>query len=251
MSYTIAVAGKGGVGKTTLSGLIVRYLVGKGKGPVFCVDADANSNFNEVLGVEVLNTVGGVREEVLSNIDKIPAGMPKEAFIEMRLQDAISENKDFDLIVMGRPEGQGCYCYANSLLRKYIDTLSDNYKYVVIDNEAGMEHLSRRTTRNIDLLLIVADATPVGIMTASRINKLIDELKLNIKKRELVIGGAVDAFNAGAKELIGKTGLQIAGIIPNDTILLDHAFSEKSIMELPENSPALIAVKKIMDKLLS
>lgn len=249
MSYTIAIAGKGGVGKTTLAGLIVKHLVSKGKGPVFCVDADANSNFNEVLGIDVQATVGSVREDVLSNIDQIPAGMPKESFIEMKLQDAITETKDFDLIVMGRPEGPGCYCYANSLLRKYVDLLSENYEFVVIDNEAGMEHLSRRTTRSIDLLIVVADAAPVGIMTAGRINQLVDDMKLKVKNRVLILGRAGELHPA-IEDRVSKTSLELAGVIPNDKILLDYSFEGNSVINLPENSAAVLAVNEIMDKLL-
>ena len=246
MGYTITVAGKGGVGKTTFTGLIARYLIKSGKGPIFAVDADANANLNEVLGVEADQTVGGVREDVLANINLIPAGMTKEAFIELRLQEAIIETKNFDLMVMGRPEGPGCYCYANSLLRKYIDLLSDNYKYVVIDNEAGMEHLSRRTTRDIDLMFIVSDAAPVGIDTAKRISNLVDELKLKVKEKYLVLSRVNGELHPALQKRIDESGLKLAGIIPADEKIVQLSYDNRPIVDLEDETPAIIAADKIL-----
>jgi CO dehydrogenase maturation factor len=201
---------------------------------------------NEVLGVEADQTVGGVREDVLANINLIPAGMTKEAFIELRLQEAIIETKNFDLMVMGRPEGPGCYCYANSLLRKYIDLLSDNYKYVVIDNEAGMEHLSRRTTRDIDLMFIVSDAAPVGIDTAKRISNLVDELKLKVKEKYLVLSRVNGELHPALQKRIDESGLKLAGIIPADEKIVQLSYDNKPIVDLEDETPAIIAADKIL-----
>ena len=159
MPYSIGLAGKGGTGKTTVAGLLVKYLAEKGKIPVLAVDADANSNLNEVLGLEVEETLGDAREEMKKGV---ATGMTKDVFMEMKLEQAVVEAKGFDLIVMGRPEGAGCYCAANTLLTNYLDRLINNYAYIVMDNEAGMEHISRLTTNNVDLLLVVSDPTPRG-----------------------------------------------------------------------------------------
>ena len=172
MTNSIALAGKGGTGKTTIACLVVRYLVENGKIPVLAVDADANSNLNEVLGLEVKETLGDAREEMKKGVS---GGMTKDVFIEMKLQKAVVETPGLDLIVMGRPEGPGCYCAANTLLSSYLDKLIENYKYVVIDNEAGMEHISRLTTKNIDILLVVSDPTRRWIQTAARIFELTDK----------------------------------------------------------------------------
>ena len=174
MAFTIAVSGKGGTGKTTLTGMLINFLVRKGKKPILAVDADANANLNEVLGVEVYQTIGDAREQMKKDV---PVGMTKDVWFEMQVQQAVIEQKDYDLIVMGRPEGPGCYCAANSLARRYIDILTDNYKYVVIDNEAGMEHLSRLTTQNVDLLFVVSDPTVRGIRTPGRILEVVRELE--------------------------------------------------------------------------
>ena len=173
MSKTIALAGKGGTGKTTLAGLLIKYLVEKGMTPVLAVDADANSNLNEVLGLEVEETLGQAREEMKGGVS---AGMTKDVFMEMKIQEAVVEADGFDLIVMGRPEGSGCYCAANTLLTQFLDKLLGNYRYAVVDNEAGMEHISRLTTGNVDVLIVVSDATRRGIQAASRILKLTEEL---------------------------------------------------------------------------
>ena len=184
MSFTIAVSGKGGTGKTTLSGMIIRFLLDKGKGPILAVDADSNSNLNEVLGVEISSTIGNAREVMKKDV---PVGMTKDIWFEYKVQEALTEAKGFDLIAMGRPEGPGCYCAANTLARKCLDILTGNYKYIVIDNEAGMEHFSRLTTRDVNLLFIVSDSSQRGILTASRIRDLIHELDLRIVREVLII----------------------------------------------------------------
>src|SRR4030066_2492745 len=184
LSFTIAVSGKGGTGKTTLSGMIIRFLLDKGKGPILAVDADSNSSLNEVLGVKISSTIGNAREGMKKDA---PVGMTKDIWFEYKVQEALTEAKGFDLIAMGRPEGPGCYCAANTLARKCLDLLTGNYQYIVIDNEAGMEHFSRLTTRGVDLLFIVSDSSRRSILTASRIRALIHELDLHIKQEAVVI----------------------------------------------------------------
>ncbi|HIJ59855.1 MAG TPA: AAA family ATPase, partial [Nitrospirae bacterium] len=190
MAYTIAFAGKGGTGKTSLAALTIKYLLSKRKYPILAVDADSNSCLNEAIGVDVHTTIGKLREESLdivrSGTDR-PGGMSMEQLFDYQVQQSLIESKGFDLLVMGRPEGQGCYCAANNIIRKYTDLLSQKYPYVVIDNEAGMEHLSRRTTHAVDLLIMVSDATIKGVTTLKRIDDLVDELKLDIKKRISII----------------------------------------------------------------
>lgn len=210
MVKTIAVAGKGGTGKTTLTGLIIRWLVEHKETPVLAVDADPNTNLNQVLGVQVENTIGSLREEILTKIDEIPAGVPKETFLEYRIQEILVEATDFDLLAMGRQEGPGCYCYINNVLRRYVDELADNYKTIVIDNEAGMEHLSRRTTREVDLLLMISGPSPRGIMTTQRLRELAKELDLEVKKTKLVVnrvkGGKLPEL---LEERVKQTSLEI------------------------------------------
>ncbi|MFP4444705.1 MAG: AAA family ATPase, partial [Desulfosudaceae bacterium] len=153
MAFSIALAGKGGTGKTTIAGMLIRYMSEKGKTPILAVDADSNANLNEVLGLEVPDTLGNAREEMKKGA--VPSGMTKDIFISMKMEEAIAEADGYDLIVMGRPEGSGCYCAANTLLVNFLEKLSDNYPWIVIDNEAGMEHISRLTTSDVDILLIV------------------------------------------------------------------------------------------------
>ena len=184
MSFTIAVSGKGGTGKTTLAGMVLHYLLDKGKGPILAVDADANANLNEVLGVEVKSTLGEARELMKKDV---PTGMTKDIWFDYKVQESLVEAKGFDLIVMGRPEGPGCYCAANTLARKCLDLLTENYRYIVIDNEAGMEHFSRLTTRDVDLLFVLSDSSRRGILTASRIRDIVRELDLHIAHEVLVI----------------------------------------------------------------
>jgi len=247
MAFHIAVAGKGGTGKTTVAGLIVRYLVSLGRGRVLAVDADANMNLNEVLGLRVHQTIGQIREALGS----VPAGMTKDAYINYRSQECLIEADGFDLIVMGRPEGPGCYCYANTLCKKYVDEMADSYAWVVLDNEAGMEHLSRRTTHNMDVMFAVTDSSVRGIQAAKRIEELVGELKLNVGKVALVVnrvaGGELDP--ATVRE-IDRLGLDLVGVIPSDPNVTAFDLEGKPTFLLPDDSPAYRAVVSIVDRIL-
>jgi CO dehydrogenase maturation factor len=244
LSFTIAVSGKGGTGKTTLAGMIMRYLIDKGKGPILAVDADANSNFNEVLGVEVRSTIGDAREMMKKDV---PTGMTKDIWFDYKVQEALTETKNFDLIVMGRPEGQGCYCAANTLARKCLDLLTGNYRYIVIDNEAGMEHFSRLTTRDVDLLFILSDSSRRGILTASRIKDLIHELDLHIVREVLVINRVQGELDSEILEEVKRQDLELAGILPMDQEVYRFDTEGKPTFHLPEESKVVQAARKIFE----
>ncbi len=252
MAYVIALAGKGGTGKTSIAGLTVRYLLEKKKKSVLAVDADSNSCLHEALGVEVHATIGHLREESLQAIrsgGERPGGMSMEQLFDYQVQQSVIEAKGFDLMVMGRPEGPGCYCAANNIIRKYTDKLSETYSYVVIDNEAGMEHLSRRTTHKVDLLLIVSDPTVRGIKTARRIAGLVKELDLDIEKYALVINRISGEEGTELAELAAELGLEVAGMVPQDIMVFQNDLQGRAIIELPEDSPAVRAVYAVLDKL--
>lgn len=246
MAYVIALAGKGGTGKTTIAALAIRYLIEKKHKPVLAVDADSNSCLNEALGVSVHATIGGLREESLATIRSgagRPGGMSTEELFDYQIQQSIIEAKGFDLLVMGRPEGPGCYCAANNIIRKYTDKLSEKYPYVVIDNEAGMEHLSRRTTQNVDILFIISDPSQKGLLTARRINNLVDELQLKVAQRILII-------NRAPEELTGNTvALPFEAVfnVPEDREIFRLDLDGKPIFDLPQDSPALKAIFHILD----
>jgi CO dehydrogenase maturation factor len=209
----IAVAGKGGTGKSTVAALLIRALLAQDKKPVLAVDADPNSTLGDYLGITCACTVADLIEQT-KGLRNLPDGVSKPAHLEYQLQSAITESAGLDLLVMGRPEGPDCYCMANNILRGYVQKIVGNYPYVVIDNEAGMEHLSRKTTQNIDVLILVSDPTAVGLKTAGRIRELIDKMPfLNIRKRYLLVNRVTDsAFNRAKAEEI--TGLKIIGILP-------------------------------------
>ena len=245
MTYSIALAGKGGTGKTTMAGLLVRYLVESGRTPVLAVDADANANLNEVLGLEVRETLGEAREEMKRGV---ATGLTKDVFMRMKLEQAVVEAKGFDLIVMGRPEGPGCYCAANTLLTTYLDGLIGNYAYVVVDNEAGMEHLSRLTTNNIDLLLVVSDPTRRGIQAAARILDLASELKLNIKQQKVLVNQVKEHQLPGIETLLEELGLDLVGLVPEDEEIVEFDLHGRPTIELSRSSAALGAAFQIFDK---
>jgi CO dehydrogenase maturation factor len=247
MPYSIGLAGKGGTGKTTVAGLLVKYLVGRGKVPVLAVDADANSNLNEVLGLDVEETLGKAREEMKKGV---ATGMTKDVFMKMKLEQAVVEAKGFDLVVMGRPEGAGCYCAANTLLTNYLERLINNYAYVIMDNEAGMEHISRLTTNNINLLLVVSDSTRRGIQAASRIYDLTRELGLRIDQRSLIVNQAKDGQESEIRKRAEEFGLEVTGIIPEDPLVRQFDLEGKPTTELNGKSAALNAAFAIFDALL-
>ncbi len=252
MAYVIALAGKGGTGKTSIAGLTIRYLIEKKKKSVLAVDADSNACLNEVLGVDVHATIGRLREESLRTIrngDERPGGMSMEQLFDYQVQQSIVESKGFDLIVMGRPEGPGCYCAANNIIKKYTDSLSETYSYVVIDNEAGMEHLSRRTTHKVDLLLIVSDPTVRGIKTAQRIEGLVRELALEVDKHALLVNRVRENEMDDLGGFAAQLGLEVAGFIPQDKNIFEFDLRGRAIIDLPGDSPAVSAVYGILDKL--
>lgn len=254
MAHVIAVAGKGGVGKTTLTGLIIQYLGEKGKGPILAVDADANSNLNEVLGVEVEATLGDVREEVarseMAKDNPIPAGMTKADYMEFKFDDALVEDKDFDLLVMGRTQGKGCYCFVNGLLQAQLQRLEKNYPYIIVDNEAGMEHISRGVLPGMQTAILVSDCSRRGVQAVGRIAKLIEECDMHPRQIGLIINRAPGGvLNEGTKQEIENQGLHLLGIVPQDETVFDYDCEGTPTIKLPEDSPVKKAIREIVDKL--
>ena len=250
MSFTVALSGKGGVGKTSVASLIVKNLLSRREGPVFAVDADPNSNFADQLGVREYGTVGDLREELLKARDSLPAGMSKADFIGYRIQEIIVESKGFDLLNMGRPEGPGCYCYVNSLLREFLDTRGKNYRYTVVDNEAGMEHLSRRTTRDVDALLVVSDLTPVSLSAAFRIGELARGLDLTIRRVGLLLNRTSEIPPA-VVEKAEASGLALFGSVPEDPEVLSRSRGGVPLLGIGEDNPAYQAVGAILERIFT
>jgi CO dehydrogenase maturation factor len=248
MTFTIAVSGKGGTGKTTFTGMIIKYLLDTGRTPVLCVDADANMNLNEVLGVEVRSTIGEARELMKKDV---PTGMTKDVWFEYKVQESLTEGRGFDLLAMGRPEGAGCYCAANTLARKSLDLLTENYRYVVIDNEAGMEHFSRLTTRNVDALFILSDSSRRGILTAARIRDLIRELNLDIRRELLVVNRVPGELAPDILDEIKRQNLELAGTLPQDDEIYRYDLEGKPTFDLPLTAPSVLAARRILDAVLS
>lgn len=253
MTHTIAIAGKGGVGKTTTSGMIVDYLCKSGKAPILVVDADANSNLNEVLGVEIETTLGDIREEMAQaekRGDTIPGGMTKADYAEMRFNDALIEEDDFDMLVMGRTQGKGCYCFVNGILQTQLDKYRNNYNYVVIDNEAGMEYIARGTLPHIDTLLLISDCSRRGIQAVSRIADMVKDLNLAPGTVKLIVNRAPKGeLNDGVREEIEKHGLDLIGVLPQDESVYEADCEGKPSSKVSDDSPVKIALKKIIKEL--
>ena len=248
MPFSIALAGKGGTGKTTVSGMLIKYLVRNGKKPVLAVDADSNANLNEVLGLEVADTLGNAREEMKKGI--VPGGMTKDIFMSMKLEQAISEAEGYDLVVMGQPEGSGCYCAANTLLTGFLEKLSGNYPYIVMDNEAGMEHISRLTTNNVDILLTVTDTSRRGLQAAIRIHQLAKGLNIGFEKSYLIINQSKEEPSQAVLDIIKDSGIELAGIIPEDDAVYEFDLNGTPTIKIPDNNKAIQAAFQIFDKII-
>jgi len=248
----IAVAGKGGTGKTTLCGMIIKHLADREAGQVLAVDADPNSNLNEVLGVGAPETLGDIREEVLKtgSGDKMPGGMTKQEYMDFMFGDALTEEDDFDLLVMGRTQGEGCYCFINGILRTQIDKYSGTYSHIVIDNEAGLEHISRGTLPKVDTLILVSDCSRRGIQAAGRAAVLVEDLKLKPTTLKLIINRAPDGVVAdGVLEEVKSQNLDLLGVIPQDETVYKYDSEGKPIVDVPDDSPIKLAVKNIIKEL--
>ncbi len=245
----LAMAGKGGTGKTTLSGLLIKYLIKKALTPILAVDADANANLNEILGVEVETTLGEIRDRMKSDT---PANMTKNEFMEMHINQAIIEEKGFDLIVMGQPEGPGCYCMANSILAQVIEKLMKNYKYLIVDNEAGMEHLSRLNLRDIEVLFIVSDASSRGVLTATRIASLTSALGVNVGEKVLIVNRAPqdipDALNSQVEKAVSKTALVFGGYIRQSDEIFRYEVEQIPILKMDGSSQPVREAFSIFEK---
>ena len=247
--HTIAVAGKGGVGKTTTCGMIIDYLCAKHAGPVLVVDADANSNLNEVLGVEVETSLGQIREEMAQAELKgtIPKGMTKADYAEMKFSSALIEDDDFDMLVMGRTQGKGCYCYVNGVLKTQVDKYAKNYSYIVMDNEAGLEHVARGTLPHVDTLLLISDCSRRGIQAVARIAEMVEELDLKPGKMGLIVNRAPGGvLEDGVKSEIEKHGLTLFGVLPHDDEVYRCDCNGEPSARLPETDAMKTALNGIM-----
>ena len=251
MSFSIAVAGKGGSGKTSLTSLIIRYLKRNKLEPILAIDADSNANLGDSLGLEVQQTVGSIIASFNNEKINIPAGTTKEAYLEYKLNGALVESQGLDLLTMGRGEGPDCYCYPNSLLRRFADSLADNYAYVVMDNEAGMEHLSRRTTQNIDALFIISNHSVKGVRTVARIRDLVAELKLVVKKQAVLINFAPTKLAPMVSEELARLGIEPTLLIPEDEQVHQYDLELKPLLDLPDTAKAVRAVNDLMSGILN
>lgn len=261
MTITIALAGKGGVGKTTIAGMVIKYLVQNKPGPVLAIDADPSSNLNMVLGLDLDWTVGDIREDMLVQVKSslkgggaamgsLPGGVTKHDYLDHKIRSSLAEGEAFDLIAMGRSEGTGCYCAVNHNLREVIDSISKNYRYIVIDNEAGMEHLSRRTTRDVQHLLVVSDPTQRGIVAAERIASFRNELDIRIEQAYLIINRLSGPIPTMLQAEINKLDIPLLCTVAADDELSKFEFSGKPLVELGNDSPVYQAVAGMMDKIL-
>jgi CO dehydrogenase maturation factor len=248
----IAVSGKGGTGKTLVSSLLIKILSETGK-DVLAIDADPDSNLPEALGLEIEKTVGDIREELKKDTaaGEIPLGMNKWDILDYKIMESVVESPEFDLLVMGRPEGSGCYCAVNNMLRKIIETLSSNYDFIVIDTEAGLEHLSRRTTQNVNIMLVVSDISKRGLLTAQRIGKLSSELDINFQKIFLILNRVKQENEDLIRKKAVETGLDVIGVIYDDAEVTEYDIEGKSLITLPVDSNPVKTISKIVSQILN
>lgn len=250
MSFRIAIAGKGGTGKSTFSGLLCRSLLARNIKPLLAVDADPNSCLPEKLGIAVEQTIGELREIMRRDPDKKPAGISKGEWMEGLINRAVIESTGIDMVVMGRQEGPDCYCFINNLLRQCLETMGKSYQAVVIDNEAGLEHLSRRSNGAVEALVVVAHPTVIGARTAVRIMELVNSLKLSVGHCYLVLNQVEGKLDPGLEAEFARAGLAITGMIPMDPVIRDLELKEQSLLTVPAESKAAVAVEEILSKIL-
>lgn len=262
MTTTIALAGKGGVGKTTIAGMVIKYLAESQDGTILAIDADPSSNLNMVLGLDLEWTVGDIREDMLSQVKTsltaggaamgaLPGGISKHEYLDYEIRSSLAEGIQFDLIAMGRSEGPGCYCAVNHNLRDVVDSISKNYRFVVIDNEAGMEHLSRRTTRDVDHMLIVTDPTQRGLVAAQRIAELRNELDIRVENAYLIVNRLNGELPEALDKAIQQLPIPLLGVVPADRDLMDFEFSGRPLVELGNDSPVFRSVAEMMAKIIA
>ena len=247
--HTIAVAGKGGVGKTTISGMLIDYLCTNGKTPVLVVDADANCNLNEVLGVEATTTLGTIREEMAqAELKKtIPAGMTKADYAELKFSSALIEEDDYDMLIMGRTQGKGCYCYVNGVLKTQVDKYAKNYSYIVMDNEAGLEHVARGTLPHVDTMLLISDCSRRGVQAAARVAEMVEEMNLKPGRMGLIINRAPNGvLDEGVRAEVEKHGLELLGVLPQDEAVYRCDCDGEPSAKLPESNAVKTALRGIM-----
>ncbi|MCK8825849.1 ATP-binding protein [Fuchsiella alkaliacetigena] len=244
----IAVAGKGGTGKTTFTSLLIRTLLKNGERPIFAVDADANANLNEALGFEVHTTISKLLQDFKDMDGRPPGGMDKMSYMQYQITSSLVEEDDVDLLVMGGPLGPGCYCYPNDLLKKFMEDLSSNYPYVIMDNEAGLEHLSRRTTQDIDILFVISDSSARGIRSAGRVKNIVDEIDLDVDEIYLVVTKVDEELIEMLEEEIEKTGLELIGTVPQDRQIMEYDLKGMPLIDLPDDSVAVQAIEEIVEK---
>ena len=253
MTKTIAIAGKGGTGKTTVAALLIKLL--SQKGLVLAVDADPSTNLNQALGLPLddSKTVGRIREKMTEDVSKgrLSPTIAKPEYLFGKIMESLVESKGFDLLAMGRPEGPGCYCASNEFLRASLDKLVKDYKYnyIVMDCEAGMEHISRQTTRDVDVLLIMSDPTIRGVTVAARMKELIGELRSNVDKVGLIVNRVKGELSPEIKKAIDESGLQVIALIPEDPDMAGLEMKGKPVTELPQESPLRLKVKEIAEGL--
>lgn len=251
LAVQIAVAGKGGTGKTTFCALLIKYLISKKQAKsILAVDADANANLNEALGLDT--DVDTISELIARTKEPhgIPEGMSQDSYIQYMLHTLLNEGEHVDTLVMGGPDGPGCYCFPNNILKNYLGGLANNYNYIVMDNEAGLEHISRRTTQDVDFLFVISDSSVRSIRSAGRVRALTESIQTKIKKMYLIVTRADEAAMDTLKGEIEKTGLECIGFIPNDPIITQYDVAARPIFEIDESSPAVKAVYEILDKVL-
>ena len=252
MPHTIAVAGKGGVGKTTTCGMMIDYLCKKNRGPVLVVDADANANLNEVLGVELETSLGQIREEMAQAELKgtIPKSMTKADYAEIKFSSALIEEDDFDMLVMGRTQGEGCYCFVNGMLKRQMDKYVPNYTYVVMDNEAGLEHVARGTLPHVDTMLLISDCSRRGVQAVARLAEMVREMNLNPGRMGVIVnrapGGILDE---GVKAEIDKHGLELLGVLPQDEDVYRCDCNGDPSAKLPDSNPVKTALRGILQSI--